>query len=61
MTIPFLIQILFAFFLVDMFIITVFFGIELIDEIRKRLRETPEDLDDKEDSKAKAETLKRES
>ena len=43
MTIPFLIQILFAFFLVDLFIITVFFGIELVDEIKKRIRETPEE------------------
>lgn len=45
MTIPFLIQILFAFFLVDMFIITFWFGIELVDEIRKRIKETPEEED----------------
>ena len=45
MTIPILIKILFAFFLVDLFIITVWFGIELVDEIRKRIRETPEDLE----------------
>jgi hypothetical protein len=41
MTIPFLIQVLFAFFFVDVFIITVWAAIELVDEIRKRIRETP--------------------
>jgi hypothetical protein len=46
-TIPFLIHILFAFFLVDVFIITVWAAIELVDEIRKRIRETPEDGDRK--------------
>jgi len=42
MTIPIVIKILFAFFLVDMFILTVWAAIELVDEIRKRLKETPE-------------------
>ncbi len=46
MTIPILIKILFAFFLVDLFIIAVWAAIELVDEIRKRIRETPGDEED---------------